>query len=159
MPNRTETIGDVVKRRRYKLKTMFKNCGHDIKIIGDPENPAFIVDDHRVLNVYVKNFELIFTDSAFDGETIHIIKITSHNRIEKEFLDDILDIYEHRRCHRIKLSGTDLYLSGYNFKDKDVRNSGNRYPVFSRITEKYYFSEVKAEEVVDIHPDYELQVV
>lgn len=158
IPHRNETIQQLTTRRINKLKNMFNGCGHEIKFIGDPEKPGLIMDDKIILNAFVHNFKLYFT-SAPDGDIIHEFTINTATKVSRDFLDEFLENYNHRECYRIRLIGTDLYLSGYNFVDKNEKSRDNRYPVFARITEKYYFSRYKAQEIVNIHPDYNLEII
>jgi hypothetical protein len=58
---------------------------------------------------------------------------------QKELFFTWLKQTNQRNCYRINVVGTNLFLSGYTFKDKNPETE-IKFPVFSEINYKYYFS-------------------
>lgn len=138
------------ERREYRLKLLWKNLRLPIRSIGNENTPAFILKDSLVLSAFVRNFELIFTDVPKRGEHILKIKLTMNNINTKHIWTQIyqaLIVSVHRPAYRIQLDDGKMFLSGYNFINKKL--SYGRYPVFSQINPKVYFSEAAALEQID----------
>ena len=55
--------------RNHKVKKFFKQF-IDVEIYGNINTPAIIFDNKKILNCYVHNFKLNFTDKPKDGETL-----------------------------------------------------------------------------------------
>jgi hypothetical protein len=150
------------ERRNSRLAKFFNNLGLPARLIGDANSPAIIIDDAMVLSGYVKNFELRFTDVPSHGQVIYTIKLLHQQIVDRDEVFRVILSSEHRPVYRINLVGTKFFLAGYNFVDK--QNSQGRYPVFSTINPKIYFSEASAKESIDaINNDlggpYSLQVI
>lgn len=150
-----ESMDQIIERRNKRLLSFFHHYFDQdrVKIHGDKNKPAIILDDKFVLNCYAHNFDLIFTDKDFKGNSLYTIKLQQKPYQEylgeKEFFHWI-DGYEHRQCYYIQVKGTKLRLSGYNFKDKNPENKedGNKYPVFSEFNYKLYFTKEYADEII-----------
>jgi len=138
---------EVIERRNNRIIKLFKHHGISVRLIGDMEKPAIILDETWCLSCWARNFDLILNTAPRGGNTIETIKLT--DKIEDS---DILVAYVqnelyHRRVYRVELENTGLYLAGYNFKNR--KDSTGRYPVFARVHPKIYYSESKAQELVD----------
>jgi hypothetical protein len=157
MPSKVVTK-EVIERRNRRLLEFFRLSGlTDVRIIGDENNPAVIYKNVYCLSCFVHNFELRFTNKPDNGEVVHVEKLTSQARMDKNELIAMLDKYEHRRVYRVKITDQQLYLAGYNFIDKSIPDT--RYPVFSRFNPKIYFSKDYAVELCATYQDYNLEVV
>jgi len=66
-------------------------------------------------------------------------------RLSYIFLD-WMNNCEHKRCYVIKVSGANLYLSGYNHHDK--LNRRRAYPVFSEFNPHIYYEKEKTLEII-----------
>jgi hypothetical protein len=150
------------ERRNTRLARFFDSLGLPARLIGDANSPAIIIDDAVVLSGYVKNFELRFTDIPSHGQVIYTVKLLHQQIIDRDEIFRVILSCEHRSVYRINLEGTKLFLAGYNFVDK--QNSKGRYPVFSTINPKIYFSEQSAQESVeaiesDLGGPYNLKII
>ncbi len=150
------TEQDII-RRNQRVVELFKHFDMPVRLIGDINTPAIIYKDLYCLCCYVKNFYLVFTDKPFNGENIGQIKLTKDIACTKEEIMALLERGEHRLVYKIKVKDTELYLSGYNFLDKD--NLDGRYPVFAKFGYKIYFDKDYAQSIVDSYLEYQLEVV
>lgn len=134
------TTEEIIERNN-RVKNFF-NQFIDVEIYGDINNPAVIFDNKKILNCYVHNFKLNFTDKPKDGETLFSIRLSDNKftmtEQQKELFFTWLKQTNQRNCYRINVVGTNLFLSGYTFKDKNPETE-IKFPVFSEINYKYYF--------------------
>lgn len=155
-----DSLEDVILRRNRRLQDFFKSEFPEefgtIRIIGDENVPAVILNDEYLVACYVKNFDLFLQTTNEDngGEifmTIKLNKIPEYNR--DEFIKWI-QTARHRKVYRIKLSQTpnELYLCGWNYIDKELKDF--RYPVFSKYNPKVYYKEKVAEEFAEELKEY-----
>lgn len=153
------TTIDDINRRNNLLKAFFSSIERNIIVLVKNINiPCIIVDYAVVLSAYVKNFDLIFTDKPFNGEEVLKFKLTPNSRLSDIELDAILEKYEHRSVYRVKQPESNLFLVGYNFKDKEINTADNRYPVFAKFGMKIYFDKEYAVSISDAYKDYNLEV-
>jgi hypothetical protein len=143
-----ESLDDIIDRRNKRLTDFFKLCDISVRIIGDKNSPAIIYQDAYVLNAYVHNFELRFTDNPDNGNVIYTVKLTEKPNFDKNTIQQAILSYPKKSVYTIKLWGTSptLMLSGYNFLNKEQKLG--RYPVFSAYHPKIYFTQEKAEEIM-----------
>jgi hypothetical protein len=144
-----EDLTEIINRRNQRIKDFFNLCGISIRLLGNKNAPAMVVEDKYVLNCYVHNFELRFTDNPMQGNLIYTVKLTEKPNFDKNKVLSCISDYEKRVLTKIQLKNTKpiLYLSGYNFLDKE--NKEGKYPVFSSYVPKIYFSEEKAKGVIE----------
>ena len=57
---RKEDLEEIIERRNIRIKNFFDLCGLQVRIIGDKNSPAIVLNDNCVINAYVHNFELRF---------------------------------------------------------------------------------------------------
>lgn len=155
-PNRDETKYSVCERRNKALLDFFTRVNMEISLIGNPQKPAIIVNNYYCLSAFVSNFDLHFTDAPFHGTVIKTYKLATGTHLSHNEFMDFFKNYEQRRVYKIKHSNTNLYLSGYNFKNRE--KSEGRYPVFSRFRFKIYFNIEKAEEIIKDYGDYPMEI-
>ncbi len=106
--------------------------------------------DSNILNCYVSNFELRFTDAVYGGKIIKTVKLTKGTICESdEWLTKWILSYKHRSVYTVQFGNEKLYLSGYNFLN--TKASEGRYPVFSPFAPKIYFDKNYAQEICDKH--------
>jgi hypothetical protein len=158
---KSEELKDLIERRNKRLDSFFKSLSIEYKIIGDENNPCIIYEDKYVLNCYVHNFELRFTDLPIKGNVIYKVKLVNNVKFDKNKIMSCINDYPKRSIYKviIKNSFPELYLSGYNFLNKDEKLG--RYPVFSTYHPKMYFSKEKANEIKDslISEGYSVDIV
>lgn len=157
-----KNMKDVIRKRNNRLKNLFIAAGFEIHMIGDEQNPAIILNDKVCLSCYAKNFDLILNNKSHDCEVMRIIKLTDKIYAEdKEALQNwVVDKnVQHRTVYRIEYGSTGLYLSGYNFLDKD--DKATMYPVFAKQNPKVYFDLQYAQSICDKYEkfNYDLKIV
>ena len=150
--NNKEQLSDIVVRRNKRLSEFFKLLGLNVKLIETAKsinNPPMVLNDEFILNAYVHNFELRFTDSPNQGNVLYTVKLTEKPLFDKNRILAAINDYEKRPIYKIYLKNVEptLYLTGYNFLNKDEKLG--RYPVFSSYQPKLYFHEDKAQEICE----------
>jgi hypothetical protein len=80
---RKNDLKEVVERRNKRLINFFSLCGYPLRLIADENSPAIVIEDKYVLNAYVHNFELRFTDSYNQGNIIYTIKLSENPNFDK----------------------------------------------------------------------------
>jgi hypothetical protein len=85
--DRDELLKDFLKRRNSQLINLFRDTGHQVKLLGEAENPVIILNNKIKLTAYVHNFELRFTDAPWNGDVICRVKINASNHISPKFLE------------------------------------------------------------------------
>jgi len=139
---------EVVSRRNARIIKLFAHYNIPIRLIGEVEKPAIILNDEWLLSCWARNFDLVLNDAPWDGEEMKVIKLTDKVEPDSEILKDYaFNEKYHRRVFKVVLKGSGLYLAGYNFQNR--RESTGRYPVFSRINPKIYFTKEKAQQLCD----------
>ncbi len=141
-------LKQTIEKRNKRLATFFEQLELDVEIIGDMETPA-IIKDQFCLSCYVHNFNLVFTDHYDQGKELYRIKLQKEQLYEKEAILNWLNTATHRRIYKIKMRERDLFLVGYNFKDKS--NPEDKYPVFGKFAPKIYFTTDYAQELIDLY--------
>lgn len=144
-----DNLDKVVAKRNRRLKEFFAAFSIKVRIIGDKNAPSVIWNDECALSCYVHNFNLHFTDEPFNGKIIKTFKLTEEVKAEMEDIKYAIGNANHRPVYKIYLKGStpNLYLCGYNYEDK--QNSIGRYPVFSAVEPKIYFSKEKSTDITD----------
>ncbi len=67
---KSETLEEMVVRRNKRLKSLFSRNNVNVRLVGDDQKPAVIMDESVVLSCYVKNFDLHFTKEPFSDDII-----------------------------------------------------------------------------------------
>lgn len=153
---------DFVDRRNYRLKLYmsFLFGEENITVSGDVNSPYILYKDSFVLSAYVKNFYLRLVDGPMQGEILSEVKLLASPNIENlvNAVSYWLENSTHRKVFKIKLKGTDLFLSGYNFLDPEHKL--DRYPVFSKHKPRIYFDIESAFGVItQYEKEYDLEIV
>jgi uncharacterized HAD superfamily protein len=141
-------LKQTIEKRNARLSAFFEQLGLDVEIIGDMETPA-VIKEQYCLSCYVHNFNLIFTDHYDQGSELYRVKLQKEQEYETEPIVNWLQTATHRRVFRIKMKEQDLYLVGYNFKNKD--NPEDKYPVFGKFAPKIYFTEDYAIDLIKLY--------
>jgi hypothetical protein len=130
-----------------------------VRLVGDEQKPAVIMDEKIVLSCFVKNFDLFFTQEPFSDDIVGTFKLTKEITATRFEIQEAIDMCVHRPIYKIMLAGTDLYLVGYNYLNQE--DGIGRYPVFARHKPKVYFSKDKAVEIGDLlkEDEYEINIV
>ncbi len=142
---REETLEEMVARRNKRLKSLFSRNGVNVRLVGDDQKPAVIMDESVVLSCYVKNFDLHFTKEPFSDEIVRTVKLKHDPEITRYEIQEVIEACKHRPVYRIILNGTELFLVGYNYLNSE--DSVGRYPVFAKHKPKVYFDRSYAEKV------------
>jgi len=149
-------LTEVHEKRIARLFHMFSDFNVDIA--GNPNYPMIVIDRVKLLHTYINNFDLYFLEKmSINGEippTIFQHKLRQGTKVSKSQLEEYVETYGFRRVYPIKLYGTDLFLSGWNFKD---RHRGLlKYPVFARYRCHYFFSHEIVDSIIEDYPEYKL---
>lgn len=144
---KNESLEEMVARRNKRLKSLFSRNGINIRLVGDEQKPAVIRDESVVLSCYVKNFDLHFTKEPFSDEIVKTVKLKHDPDITQYELEEVLQICKHRPVYKLRLTGSDLYLVGYNYLNSE--DAVGRYPVFARHKPKVYFDFEYAQSVAE----------
>lgn len=142
---KNETLEEMVARRNKRLKNLFSRNDVNVRLVGDDQKPAVIMDESVVLSCYVKNFDLHFTLEPFSDEIVKTVKLKHDPEITRLELQEVIESCKHRPVFRVLLQGTDLFLVGYNYLNSE--DSVGRYPVFAKHKPKVYFDKSYAEKV------------
>lgn len=141
-----------VGERNLKLLKFFKHHfpTSDVRIMGEENSPAVVIDHEFILSCYVHNFELRFTNKNFQGDIVLKFNLNEDfNKSDKQKINDWYKNSQHRKVNRIYLESEQtqapLYLVGWNFKNKTKKEG--KYPVFGEYEPKVYFKKEKALEV------------
>lgn len=141
-------VNDVTERRNKLLIKFFRLIDLPVRLIGDDDKPDMIYNEEVILNAFVNNFELNFTDSPTSKNVVYSVKLNENPRFDKNRILQCLTEYKARAIFRVSLKTTPkLYLTGYNFLNKEEKLG--RYPVFSSYNPKIYFTEEKAKEIAN----------
>jgi hypothetical protein len=140
-----ESLEDMVERRNKRLLMVFASNDIQVRLVGDPQKPAIVKNEKEVLSCFVKNFDLHFTKEPFSDIVIKSIKLKSIPEINKRELEEVLEMCTHRPVYKLKLTGNELFLVGYNYLNS--QDSVGRYPVFAKHKPKVYFDKSYAEKV------------
>lgn len=156
---RNESLEELVLRRNKRLLSFFISNGFNVRIVGDEQKPAVILDETSVLSCYVKNFDLFFTKAPFSDEIVRQFKLKHDPDVTSLDIQEAIDMCQHRPVYKIRLKGTSLYLTGYNYLNSE--DGVGRYPVFAKHKPKVYFDAEYAEKLVVslTEEEYELEIV
>ncbi len=142
-----ESLEEMVTRRNKRLISLFTRNNINVRLVGDPQKPAIILDESTVISCFVKNFNLNFTREPFSDEIVSSVKLKHDPDISKLELEQILETCKHRPVFKLQLENTNLYLVGYNYMNSE--DSVGRYPVFAQHKPKVYFDKDYAFEVAE----------
>lgn len=156
---RNESLEELVIRRNKRLLHFFMSNGFNVRIVGDEQKPAIILDETSVLSCYVKNFDLFFTRAPFSDEVVRQFKLKHEPEVTPSEIQEVIDICQHRPVYKIRIAGTDLYLTGYNYLNSE--DGVGRYPVFAKHRPKVYFDFEYANKLAESlnEEDYNLEVI
>jgi hypothetical protein len=156
---KNETLEEMVARRNKRLKSLFSRNGVNVRLVGDEQKPAVIMDEAVVLSCYVKNFDLHFTKEPFSDEIVKTVKLKHEPEITRYEIQEVIELCKHRPVYRILLKEGDLYLVGYNYLNSE--DSVGRYPVFAKHKPKVYFDRSYAEKVAEnlVEEGYEIEII
>jgi len=133
--------------RNNKILDFFKSKKMEVRLFGDFKKPSIILNNDICLSCYVKNNNLIFTDSPFNSKNKFFVNIKDLDKTYDSKFFDWLENSEHRAIYTIyfQIDVTEkLYITNF---DKDI--NGNPNPIFSKFNPKIYFSLESAKSIVD----------
>jgi len=156
--SKEESLEDIVDRRNKRLLRLFTLHGYDVRLVGDSQKPAVILNEMAVLSCYVKNFDLHFTKEPFSSEIVKSFKLKDDCDVSNLELQEAIELSTHRPVYKIKLSGTEMYLVGYNYLNSE--DAIGRYPVFAKHKPKVYFDKEYAVKLADslINEKYSVEI-
>ena len=156
--NKPTNLSDYeIEQRNKYLKRYFSKIEQDVRLIGYAGKPTIVVDNLYCISAHVYRFNLFFTDKIYNGNIITRLRLIEGIYISQDTFNTLLKQMEIKPLHKIKYKDTNLYLSGYNFRDQEKQE--DKYPVFSKYNCKLYFKRQNAEEVMDEFSDYPLVLV
>ena len=135
--SKEESIDEMVARRNKRILKLFTNLGYNIRLVGDVQKPSIVLDEMVVLSCYAKNFELHFTKEPFSNEIVKSFKLNSDIEVSNLELQEAIELGSHRPVYKIRLTGTEMFLVGYNYLNSE--DAIGRYPVFAKHKPKVYF--------------------
>lgn len=141
---------EFVEKRNKRLEQFFRQNGydhHDIRIIGDENNPAVLYQDTFILSCYVHNFNFNWTDKHYNGNIIKTYKLKAIVPDVRAELDELIRKGEMKKVYKISSTTANLFLIGWNYLDKE--NKDIKFPVFGKYSPKIYHTAIKANEIVD----------
>jgi hypothetical protein len=142
-----ESLTEMVERRNKRLLKLFTGYGYNVRLVGDEQKPAVVLDEMIVLSCFVKNFDLYFTREPFSDDIVKQIKLKHDTEISQLELQEAIELSTHRVVSKIQLTGTDLFLVGYNYLNSE--DAIGRYPVFAKHKPKIYFDKDHAVNLVE----------
>lgn len=156
---KNESLEEMVTRRNKRLKSLFSRNGVNVRLVGDEQKPAVIMDESVVLSCYVKNFDLHFTKEPFSDEIVKTVKLKHDPEITRYEIQEVIESCKHRPVFRIQLNNSDLFLVGYNYLNSE--DSVGRYPVFAKHKPKVYFDRSYAEKVAESlnEEGYQIEII
>jgi hypothetical protein len=159
MMRKNESLEEMVTRRNKRLISLFSRNGVNVRLVGDDQKPAVIMDESVVLSCYVKNFDLHFTKEPFSDEIVRTVKLKHEPDITRLEIQEVIELCKHRPVFRIQLINSDLYLVGYNYLNSE--DSVGRYPVFAKHKPKVYFDKSYADKVAEnlTEEGYQIEIV
>jgi hypothetical protein len=158
--NSSNVTEKVIKRRNNRLLSLFVNYDYKVRLLGDENKPAVILDEQYKLTCYVKNFDLHFYRSEEDNTVISTIKLTDIPQVDKRELAHILELCQPAKIYKIHLKGSkpSLFLTGWNYLNKE--DSIGRYPVFAAHRPKIYFEVEYAKMTLEsISSEYNVEIL
>lgn len=139
----TSKLNTMISTRNVLLGEFFEANGFEVKLLGDKNQPAIILNDSICVSGYVKNFDYNFTSKIYNGDVIHTIKLETQTNIDPKKVRECIKGSEHRNMFRIHYSGeSSLMLVDFN------KSNGKTIPVWGKENPKLYFSEVRAEKTL-----------
>jgi hypothetical protein len=145
--SKEETLGEMVERRNKRLLRFFTIHGYDVRLVGDGQKPAVVLNEMVVLSCYVKNFDLHFTKSPFSDDIVKSFKLRHEVDVSQHELQEAIELCVHRPVYKIKLVGTDMFLVGFNYLNSE--DAMGRYPVFAKFKPKVYFEKEYAAKLAE----------
>jgi hypothetical protein len=157
--SKEETLEDIVARRNKRILQLFTKHGYNVRLVGDAQKPAVVLDEMVVLSCYAKNFDLHFTKEPFGSEIVKSFKLKDDNEVSSLELQEAIELSTHRPVYKIKLTGTEMFLVGYNYLNSE--DGVGRYPVFARHKPKVYFDKEYAVKLAESlsNEKYSIEIV
>lgn len=141
-----------IAERNELLLKMFTENGFNAQLVGNPNQPAIVINGEFAVSGYVHNKLYHFTDKPFGGSEVHTVQLSENPIISKSKILELIESSESRKLYKIVVDfgNTDMFFNNY-------RNE-NFY--FSATDARYYFSYQKAEEMLDIiNESYDAKIV
>lgn len=155
-PDRNETILDFIKRREKIFYDIFF-IKYNIRLMGNPENPALVYKDKYILSGFLSGFTLVIFDYPFsENKVIYKYQLDSNEFDSSEFESALLSSY-HRSIFKLRITDSDLYVSGRNYKNWELKEG--EYPVFSKEEPIVYMYKHSAIHDQIKYNDYSLKLV
>lgn len=136
-----KTSYPVAERNELLLHTFTSN-GFDAQLVGNPNQPAVVIDGTYAIAGYVHNKLYHFCDKPFGGSEIHSVHLTENPSISRTKILELINISEPRKLHKIQVDfgAHALWFNNHRndnfyFSDNDVR---------------YFFSYAKATEALEL---------
>lgn len=142
--------------RNSKILQFFNLVSFEIRLVGNPEYPAIIVNDEWCMNAFIKKQYVNFTDAVSKGKTIKSYDITKDEPILDVDFKSLLDRGLCRKVFKIKEKASNMHV--YAFATK-MNNEGKKiFPLFAKQNCKIYFNYNHASKVAKEFKKYDLLV-
>lgn len=135
-----------------------------IHIVDLPHKPKFLSSDYKTqFSAQVKNFHLLLMSGSksggmFNDEVFLDIRLKPLKNMDLDTLkSSILEwkaIFTHTRVYTLQLAETDLFVCGFNHRNKIDKT--NPYPVFARIEPLHYYKLEQVENTKERFNQYDL---
>jgi len=155
-------------KRNIQLLRFFKNIfpNNEIRLVGNENNPAVVIDFETKLSCYVSNFDVRFNNKNIKGDVLFEVKlkekfedikvstkkvgdVVTEIKFDKLLIDDWYKNNQHGKMFRVYLecesTQSPLYLVGWNYKNKVTKQG--KYPIFAEYEPFVYFTKQKPLEI------------
>ena len=146
-------------RRIAKLYNLFSEF--DVDITGNIQYPSIILDGYKLLHTYINNFDLYMLDdfptTGYRPNTLKRYKISEGSPIKRNdsvFKDIISNNWT--KIYTVRHLDTNLYLAGYKKIVSLPHHKGEKLPLFSTKSRKFFTSYETARDILDLYPNLRL---
>ena len=138
------SINDNINHRNLLIRKFFRHHlpKDNVRTFGNPKFPAIVVNNQFIANGHVKSIILYMTDGTKYGKTIYsheLLEVEKGNYGSPSQFQDWYHSFPMKRCFKIRVKGTKLYLAGIAYTDQDF-NDGHKYPFFAEHEPKIFYN-------------------
>ncbi len=150
---------DEISERNGLLVGFIKALDLGIHIIQLTDKPKLISPDYNYwFSGYIKNFNLILTDSEHNPKILWNIRLKPVQNMDMEDLKpkilQWMTKFQHKKIYTLSLKNSKLFVVGFNHHNR--MDHANPFPVFAFFYPLIYMSREKALEVQKRFKEYDL---